>query len=107
MLFLFLVYADGSKYYLRYSDPQPNGIYVGEPMSYSGWPTGNLHFAPAAHVFVDMQQQTVRLEDIKPNETYRIKTLVTTHSDHEYMYMSKKGTKCNPIISTLIILRLK
>ena len=91
MLFLFLAPTDGSKYYLKYTDPQPNGIYIGEPKSYQRWPTGTLRFAPGAHVFVDRNQQTVRLEELKPTENYRLKTLVTTHSEYQYMYMSDAG----------------
>ena len=101
LLFLFLVYIDGSKYYLIYPDPQPHGIYIGEPISTGRWPTGNLHFDPGAHVFVDKHQKTVPLEELIPAENYRLKTLVTTHSEFEYMYMSNLGTKRNSIISFL------
>ena len=97
LLFLFLAQTEGNKYYLRYADPQPFGIYVGEPINWQEWPTGVLSFTPGAYVIVDKYKQTVRLEELKPKENYRLKTLATTHPDWEYMYMSYQGTKCNPI----------
>ena len=97
LLFLILAQTEGSKYYLRYADQKLNGIYIGEPISWSDWPTGVLSSAPGAYVFVNKYRQTVRLEELKPNENYRLKTLATTHPDWEYMYMSDRGTKCNPI----------
>ena len=74
-----------------------NGIYIGKPINWRDWPTGVLSFTPNAYVFVDEYKQTVRLEDLKENEYYRLKTLATTHPGWEYMYMSDIGTKCNPI----------
>ena len=87
-----LAQVECSGYYFRYFNPKPNAWFIGEPIVSNRWPRANLHEKPAKHVFVDENGKTICLEDVKEKESYRIKTLVTTHPGYEYMYMTEAGT---------------
>ena len=93
-MFLFLAQVGSSGYYLKHLDFKSNGKYIGVPIksTLSNWGIANLHKDPDILFFVAENKTTIRLEDVKKNENYKIKTSKPWNDGYEYMYLDGNGT---------------
>ena len=93
-MFLFLAQVDGKGYYFRWLGFQSKNLYIGVPMFVDLFKPiyAVLNASPATLVFVDENKKTIRLEDVKDEEYYRIQNLGSTNAVWKYMYMSVDGT---------------
>ena len=87
---MFLFLAQG--YYFKHLDSQSNGPFIGEPSWSKTWQIAKLHEIPDTLFLVDENKTSIRLEDVKENENYRIRTHAAKDQGYEYIYLSWDGT---------------